>query len=252
MIDTHAHLSSSKYRGDLPAVLKRARMAGVVAIISVGYDMPSSEASVRLADLEEDVFAAVGIHPHDARKLDEEALAKLEELCQHPKVVAIGEIGLDFYRNLSPRKIQEKAFRDQIRLARQLDLPIIVHDRDAHSKVIEILRSEKVSNGVMHCFSGDLNVARQAVAMGLYISFAGPVTYGGKKAAQIVRRIPEDRLLVETDCPYLAPVPHRGKRNEPAYVRFVAERLADLLGKSLEEVDAITDANARRLFNLPA
>ena len=252
MIDTHAHLTSNDFRGDLAAVLRRARDAGVRAIITVGYDLASSLASVRLSEVEEDVYAAVGIHPHDARLLDEEALGTLEELAAHPKVVAIGEIGLDFYRNLSPRRMQERAFRQQIRLALKLSLPVIIHDRDAHPRVIEILKSEKVSHGVMHCFSGDINVARQALAMGLYISFAGPITYGGKKTIDILRRIPHERILIETDCPYLAPVPYRGKRNEPAYVRLVAERLAAILGKSLEEIDTMTETNARTLFNLSA
>ncbi len=251
MIDTHAHLTSGEYSGDLAAVLRRAREAGLNAIIAVGFDIPSSRASVQLSEVEEDVFAAVGVHPHDARTLDEAALAALEDLCTNPKVVAIGEIGLDFYRNLSPRRIQERAFRQQIRLARRLQLPIIIHDRDAHRRVIEIMRSEKVCCGVMHCFSGDINIARQALSMGLHISFAGPITYHGRRAADIVRRIPEDRILIETDCPYLAPAPHRGKRNEPAYLRLVAERLAELLGKTVEEVDAITENNARHLFKLP-
>jgi len=252
VIDTHAHLTSNDFRGDLAAVLRRARDAGVRAIITVGYDLASSLASVRLSEVEEDVYAAVGIHPHDARLLDEEALRTLEDLAAHPKVVAIGEIGLDFYRNLSPRRMQERAFRRQIRLALKLGLPVIIHDRDAHRRVIEILKSEKVSHGVMHCFSGDINVARQALAMGLHISFAGPITYGGKRIIDILRRIPHERILIETDCPYLAPVPYRGKRNEPAYVRLVAERLAAILGKSLGEIDAMTETNARTLFNLSA
>ena len=250
MIDSHAHLTFKDYRKDLAAVMRRAREAGVTAIVTVGCDVQSSEDGIRLAHAEEAVYASVGVHPHDARSLDDFEFEKIEHLAGQRKVVAIGEIGLDFYRNLSPRRSQEHAFRRQIGLARQMNLPIIVHDRDAHRRTIEILRAEKVSRGVLHCFSGDINMARQALEMGLHISFAGPVTYGGKKAVDIIKRIPEDRILIETDCPYLTPVPHRGKRNEPAHVRFVLERIAEVLDRPLEEVDRITEANTRRLFNL--
>jgi TatD DNase family protein len=250
LIDSHAHLTFKDYRKDLASVMRRAREAGVTAIVTVGCDVESSEDGVRLANVEENVFAAVGVHPHDARTLDDYEFEKLEHLTGQPKVVAVGEIGLDFYRNLSPRRAQERAFRQQIRLAKRKDLPIIVHDREAHRRTIEILKSEKASRGVLHCFSGDINVARQGLELGFYISFAGPVTYGGRKAVDIIRRIPEEKILVETDCPYLTPVPHRGKRNEPAYVRFVVERIAEILGKPVEEIDRITEANTRRLFNL--
>jgi TatD DNase family protein len=250
LIDSHAHLTSKQYRKDLASVLLRATDAGVTAIIDIGTDVDSSEESVRLADIHEQVYAAVGMHPHDAKTLDDYEFERLEHLAGQAKVVAIGEIGLDFYRNLSPRRTQERVFRQQIALARKMNLPIIVHDRDAHRRTIEILRSEEATTGALHCFSGDVNMARQAVDMGLYISFAGPITYNGKKARDILRRIPEDRILIETDCPYLAPVPYRGKRNEPAYVRYVLERVAALLDKPVEEIDRLTEANTRRLFGL--
>jgi TatD DNase family protein len=250
LIDSHAHLTSKQYRKDLASVLLRAKEAGVTAIIDIGTDVDSSEASVRLADIHEQVFAAVGVHPHDAKTLDDYEFERLEHLAGQPKVVAIGEIGLDFYRDLSPRRMQEHVFRQQIALAATKDLPVIVHDRDAHRRTMEILRSERVSRGALHCFSGDVNMARQAVEMGLHISFAGPITYDGRKARDILKRIPEDRILVETDCPYLGPVPYRGKRNEPAYVKFVLERVAELLGRPVEEIDRLTEANTRHLFNL--
>jgi TatD DNase family protein len=252
VIDSHAHLTYKAYRNDLGAVLDRAEEAGVKAIINAGFDMPSSEAGLRLAEEHARVYAAVGVHPHDAETLNLDALGRLEELADHAKVVAIGEIGLDFYRDLSPRRVQEDAFRLQIGLAKNLDLPVIIHDRDAHQRTMQILKEEKVSRGVLHCFSGDLNLARQGVELGLYISFAGPITYNGKKARDIIKWIPEDRILVETDCPYLTPVPYRGKRNEPAYVRYVLERVAGYLEKPVHEVDLLTERNTRALFGLDA
>ena len=251
MIDSHAHLTAKAYRRDLEAVLVRASDAGVTSIITVGYDMASSEAGVRLAEDHPEVYAAVGVHPHDATTLNLDALGWLEDLAASPRVVAVGEIGLDFYRDLSPRRIQEDAFRLQIGLAKDLELPIIVHDRDAHQRTVQVLKEEGVSHGVLHCFSGDVNLARQAIEMGLYISFAGPITFNGKKAVDILSRIPDDRILIETDCPYLAPVPYRGKRNEPAYVRYVLERVASILDRPVAEIDKITAQNTRRLFSIP-
>jgi TatD DNase family protein len=250
MIDSHAHLAAKAYRKDLEAVLHRAVDAGVTSILTVGYDMASSEAGVRIAEKYDDVYAAVGIHPHDATTLNLDRLGELEELAVSPKVVAIGEIGLDFYRDLSPRRVQEDAFRLQIGLAKDLELPIIVHDRDAHQRTIQVLRDERVSHGVLHCFSGDVNLARQGVDIGLCISFAGPITFDGRKAAEILPRIPADRILVETDCPYLAPVPYRGKRNEPSYVRYVLERVASILDRPVAEVDALTTRNTKTLFRI--
>jgi len=251
VIDSHAHLSFKQFRRDLPEVLGRAREAGVRAMVNVGCDLASSEAGVRLAREHADIFAVVGVHPHDAKTLDEAALSRLERLADHPKVVAIGEMGLDFYRDLSPRHVQEQAFRDQISLAKKKGLPVVVHDRDAHAKVMQILKDEQVSRGVLHCFSGDINMARQAVDLGLYLSFAGSITYNGAKASEIIGKVPADRILVETDCPYLTPVPFRGKRNEPAYVRYVLERVAEMLGLPPEEADRVTEQNTRALLGLP-
>jgi TatD DNase family protein len=250
VIDSHAHLSFKHFRRDLPEVLTRAREAGVRAIVNIGCDLDSSEASLRLAREHPDIFAVVGIHPHDATTLDAAARSRLETLADQPRVVAIGEMGLDFYRDLSPRHLQEQAFRDQISLARKKGLPVVVHDRDAHAKVMQILKDEQVSHGVLHCFSGDINMARQAVELGLYLSFAGPITYNGTKAREVISRIPVDRILIETDCPYLTPVPFRGKRNEPAYVKYVLEGVAVILGLPPEEAARIIDGNTRRLFGL--
>jgi TatD DNase family protein len=250
MIDSHAHLTFKHFRSDLGDVLARARAAGVRAIVNIGFDLASSEAGVRLAHQHDDIFAVVGVHPHDAETVDAAVLERLEVLADDPKVVAIGEIGLDYYRDLSPRHVQERIFRDQIALARKKDLPVVIHDRDAHTKVMQILKEEGVSRGVLHCFSGDFGIARQGLDLGLYLSFAGPVTYGGSRAADIIPKVPAERIMVETDCPYLTPVPFRGKRNEPAYVKYVLERVGEIMGTAAADVDRLTEANTLRCFGL--
>jgi TatD DNase family protein len=260
LVDTHAHLDFDAFDPDREAVLERARAAGVVAIVNAGVDMESSERAVRLAQQHEAVYAAVGVHPHDADKLDGAAMAALRRLVVEPKVVAVGEIGLDFYRNLSPRDAQRRAFRAQLGWAARLGKPVIIHDRDAHDEVIWELqtwaarldRSPLTGRlGVLHNFSGDLTMAERAIELGFYLSVAGPVTYEtARKLPDIVRALPLDRLLVETDCPFLPPHPHRGRRNEPAHVRLVAERVAALRGIPIDEVARATTANASRLFGL--
>jgi len=250
LIDSHAHLDFSQFQSDRDEVIARAVDAGVTQIINVGTDLASSEASVSLAQRYPSVYATVGIHPHDAKTLTSEALNRLVQLASDEKVVAIGEIGLDFYRNLSPRHQQREAFRQQIRLAIELDMPVVVHDREAHAEVLKILQEEQAHRvgGVLHCFSGDLEMARGGLEMGFLISFAGPITYSGEKKQAVAAQIPLERILVETDCPFLTPVPHRGRRNEPAYVRYVAEKIAEIRGISFEEVAEATSENARRVF----
>lgn len=251
LFDTHAHLDSGQYQDDREEVIARARDAGVGLICNVGYDLPSSRRSIAIARDHEGIYAAVGVHPHDASTLDEGALDALRSLAGDPRVVAIGEIGLDYYRDLSPRKVQKEAFRRQIALARQLKLPIIIHDRDAHQDVMAVLREEGARNagGIFHCFSGDAAMARECLELGFHIALGGPVTFSnGGRAQEVARVVPPDRLLVETDCPYLAPAPYRGRRNEPAYVRLVAEKIAALRGLDPEELAAGTTENALRLF----
>ena len=259
LIDTHAHLDDRKFAADRGAVLERALKADVRAIVTIGTDLESSRRAVALAAHDGNaprpaIFATVGVHPHDASQLNPEALAELERLAGDKRVVAIGEIGLDLYRNLSPPAVQETAFVEQLELARRLDKPIVIHDRDAHAQVLGLL--QKVSKdwqGVLHCFSGDEEMAKQAITMGFHISLAGPLTFENAHRLQAVARsIPLERLLIETDCPYLAPQPHRGQRNEPAYVCRVAAKLAELKGISLEHVAQATTDNARELFRLPA
>ncbi len=253
LIDSHAHLNDKRFRQDEAQVLERAAAAGLEAIINVGFDLAASERATRLAERQPLVFAAVGVHPHDAARQNADYLDTLRKLAGLKKVVAIGEMGLDFYRNLSPPAAQKKVFREQIRLAKELSLPIIVHDRDAHSEVLAVLKEEKAGEigGVLHCFSGDTDFARNCLKLGFYISIAGPITYKQQGAlVEVARMVPSDRLLLETDAPYLAPVPHRGKRNEPAFVRHTAEQVASLRSESLELVSQSTTENARRLFNL--
>ncbi|MDI7277413.1 MAG: TatD family hydrolase [Anaerolineae bacterium] len=251
-MDTHAHLDFDQYDGDRQAVLRRAVEAGVEWLVDVGADVPGSQRAVALAAAETRVWAAVGVHPHHAVLLTPGARAELKALATRPRVVAIGETGLDYFRDLSPRPQQRSAFEAQLSLALELGLPVIVHDRDAHDDVLAILRAAAGAGlrGVMHCFSGDPELAREVVGLGMYVGIAGPVTYPGARAlAEVARRVPLERLLVETDCPYLAPQAHRGQRNEPAYVRAVVERVAELRGLSPDEVGRVTSLNARTLFH---
>jgi TatD DNase family protein len=258
LVDSHAHLDFRQFDADRPAVVERAREAGVAAIVTIGTDLSTSQQAVGLAKEYDCIHAAVGVHPHDAKSLDGDTLAELRELARDPAVVAVGEIGLDFYRNLSPPDVQRRAFQAQLAWAAKLGKPVVIHDRDAHHEILEILtgwaagmQNTPLSGrlGVLHTFSGDWAMAQQAIELGFYISISGPVTY--KKAEQlseIVQRLPLDRLLVETDCPFLTPHPYRGKRNEPAYVRLVAQRIAALRGMPFEGIAEATTANAQRLF----
>lgn len=253
LFDTHAHLHFPEFADDLGAVLARARAAGVRRMLTIGTDVETSRAAVALAAREPDVWASVGVHPHDADEADATALAEIEELAAEPRVVGIGETGLDFFRNLSPREAQERAFRAQLALARRVGKPVIVHCRDAHEETLRILADERVgeTGGVMHCFSGDTAIARRCLDLGLLISLAGPVTYPKARALpEVARFVPGDRLVVETDCPFLPPQPYRGKRNEPAYLAITAARVAELRGESLQTLAARTSENAAKLFGL--
>jgi len=252
LIDTHAHLDLSDFKSDCEAVIERARAAGVEHIITIGIGLKECRRALEIARKHSFISAAIGIHPHNASHLDLTALDFLEKHAQEPDVVALGEMGLDFFRNRSPREDQMRAFRAQLDLAESLRLPVVIHDRDAHSETMEILHEEKPTfGGVLHCFSGDTAMAKQCIDLGFLISIPGTVTFKNAATIQAVARdIPLEHLLLETDCPFLTPMPHRGKRNEPAYVRFVAEKVAELKRTSVEEVIEQTGANACRLFNL--
>jgi TatD DNase family protein len=253
LIDSHAHIQGKEYAGEVEAVIARAREAGVEKIIAVGGagDMSSNTAAIALAKSFPDIYATVGMHPHDAKDVGADELKELKELTAAPKVVAVGETGLDYYYDHSPREVQRRVFAEFIHLARETGLPIVVHERDAAQDVADLLRAEGTGNlrGVIHCFTGNYEAARAYLDLGFYISFTGIITFKNAEALRdVVRNVPLNRMLVETDSPYLTPVPHRGKRNEPAYVRYVAETVASVKGLSLEEVARMTTQNVRQLF----
>jgi TatD DNase family protein len=256
LVDSHAHIQGKEYTGEAAAVIARARDAGVDTIIAVGGagDMSSNTAAVALAGSFPEVYATVGMHPHDAKDVNEEDMDALQRLAATPKVVAVGETGLDYHYNHSPRDTQRQVFGRFIHLAREMRLPIVVHEREAAAETAELLDHEGGGSlqGVIHCFTGDYAAARRYLDMGFYLSFTGIITFKNADALrEVARRIPLERMLVETDSPYLTPVPHRGKRNEPAYVRFVAETLARVKGISCDQVASVTTANTRALFHLP-
>jgi TatD DNase family protein len=257
-IDSHAHIDGEEYDVDRAEVMERAREAGVHAILNVGTGDPHSgslERAVAVAQRFDNVYAAVGVHPHDARLFDEAASERLRELiCQSSRIIALGEIGLDYHYDHSPRDIQRRVFREQLRMARELSMPVIIHSREADEDTVSILRDECADaerRGVMHCFGGSQAMARSVLELGFMISFAGNVTF--KKAENlrdVARRVPLDRLFIETDCPYLTPIPFRGRRNEPARVVEVARCLAELHSMDTLEVGRITSRNFSRFFNL--
>ncbi len=249
LFDTHAHLDFPHFDGDRKLVLATMQEHGVHAL-NVGVDLPSSQASLALSAAHPHVFAACGIHPHEAKSVTAEALAQLRELLTKG-ALAVGECGLDFYRDLSPRDQQVRVFRAQLRLGKELDLPVIIHERAAWSECLGVLREEGPVRGVLHAFSGDLVRAQEALALGLYLGIGGPLTYPKNEAVRAaLRRVPPQRVLLETDCPYLPPQPFRGQRNDPCKVRHVAETLAGLWGCSLEEVADITYANAQKFLGV--
>lgn len=253
LIDTHAHLDDEQFAADRDSVLARASAAGVSGIINSSYDLASAARAVDLAALYPWIWATCGIHPHDALNVPNDYLDRLMVLLNKPKVVALGEIGLDYYRDLSPREVQSRVFREQLALAREMELPVVIHNRDAHADVLRILTADGVgpAGGVMHCYSGSWEFAGSFMSLGLYISLAGPVTFANAaKLPEVAQKLPADRILIETDCPYLAPVPYRGRRNEPAYVRLTAERVAFLRGIPVTELADLTTRNARALFRL--
>ncbi|NLV16756.1 MAG: TatD family hydrolase [Syntrophomonadaceae bacterium] len=253
VIDSHAHLQDPRFASDVDQVIERACEGGVEMMICVGYDLQSSRDALALAGRYPQIRVVAGVHPHDAKSMNDQVLSELWELGSDPKVVAIGEMGLDFYRNLSPVEDQKKAFRAQIKLAQELRKPIVIHDRDAHAQVLSIIKEEKAGSngGIMHCYSGHLPLAIELIKEGFAISFAGPLTYSNaKKSVETATRLPINKILIETDCPYLAPQSHRGKRNEPLWVWEVAKKLAECQKKSLEEVAYITANNTRQVFRI--
>ena len=253
VFDTHCHLDDEKFQEDREEAYARMREAEVKRCVCVGSDLPSSARCMAIADAHPGVFAAAGVHPHEAKDAPEDYLERLRDMLKAPKTVAMGEIGLDYYYDFSPRDMQKRVMAEQVKLAVKLDKPVIFHIRDAHGDMVDFFRSQKeLPAGIIHCFSGSPETAREYVKMGFYISFAGPLTF--KKAPHLwaaAQEVPLDRLLVETDSPYLAPEPKRGRRNEPANVGYTLKKLSELRGMPQEEMAEITWRNACAIYRLP-
>ncbi len=260
LIDSHAHLDARAFDPDRRQVIERAREAGLAAVITVGVGETLSEieGAVALTDEWEGIFATVGVHPHDAQRIEPAWYGRIEELARHPKVVGIGETGLDYHYMHSPKEVQRNAFERFLRLGHETGLPVVVHTREADEDTLALLRDAVEDRGeplcgVVHCFSGDYPLARNVLDLGLHISFTGVITFAkAEPLREVLKKIPLERVLLETDCPYLSPVPFRGKRNEPARVVHVAETVAEVYGRPVEEVARMTTDNVVRLFRLPA
>ncbi|MCL1848565.1 MAG: TatD family hydrolase [Clostridiales bacterium] len=252
--DTHAHIDDPQFGQEQAAVVKRAEEAGVARFVNIGCNRESVQHTIQLIEGYEHIYGTVGLHPHDAKEMDDALIEEYRHWAAHPKMLAIGEIGLDFHYDHSPRDAQRDAFRRQIRLAGELGMPVTIHDREAHRECFDILTEEDgwVNGGIYHCYSGSAEMAAEIVKKGFFISFAGVVTFSNaEKLRRVAASVPLDRLLIETDCPYLAPQGYRGKRNEPAYVVTTGKALADLRGISHEEMERITWDNACRAYRLP-
>ncbi len=257
LIDTHVHLDDPRYDPDRASVIQRAQEAGVGAFITIGCDLSTSTSAVQLASQHSTIFATVGVHPHEVKRIEPHWYEELTQLASQPKVVAYGEIGLDYHYDHSPRDVQRVRFREQVMLAKSLALPLVIHTREAQEDTMTILREEGAQEygGVFHCFSGDAELAKQALDLGFYLSFSGIITFRNATTLRdIIRTVPDDRLLIETDAPYLTPVPFRGKRNESAYVRCVAQQIAELKYSDVEsgliQVSDLTTHNAKNLFKI--
>lgn len=254
IFDSHAHYDDKRFDEDRFELIEKLNKDGISYILNAASDLESAKVGIMLAKKYDFIFAAAGIHPHNVENVDEQTLIELENLVNScEKVVAIGEIGLDYYYDLSPREIQKKWFAEQINLARKVKLPIIIHNRESHEDIMEVVKTEKARDvgGVFHCYSGSVEMARDVLNNNFYISFAGPITFKNtRKAIEVVRFIPEDRILVETDCPYLTPEPFRGKRNHSGYLKHTIEKIAEIKGLSFDRVAELTMENGKRLFGI--
>ncbi|MCT4508586.1 MAG: TatD family hydrolase [Tepidibacter sp.] len=253
LFDTHSHITDNRFNEDREEVINKIKESGVELLLNPGADIPSSLKAVELSKKHDFIYASVGVHPHDVEDMDKGSIEVLRELAKNKKVVAIGEIGLDYYYDNSPRDLQKKWFEEQIKLANQLKLPIIIHDRDAHQDTLDIIKRTKNEEigCVLHCYSGNVELAKEYIKMGCMISIAGPATFkNNKKTKEVIKEIPLENLLIETDSPYLTPHPHRGKRNDSSYVRYIAETIAIEKGISYEKVCEVTKENGKRFFNI--
>ena len=248
-IDTHCHIYYDKYQNDISDVINRAKDKSIKYIICVGVDLKSSEKSIILSDQYESVFATVGYHPHESKLAVDNYLDKMLELLKHPKAVAIGEIGLDYYYKHSDKKTQIKVFREQLELAKDLDMPVVIHNRESDKDLYDNLKNSKINNGVIHCYSSDVKYANKIFDLGLLVSFTGILTFS-KSLQAVVKEIPLEKMMIETDSPYLTPIPFRGKRNEPHMVSLVAEKIAEIKNISIDEVAHVTTETAKNFFGI--
>lgn len=252
LIDSHAHLDNERFDLDREYIIENLQKNGIELVVNIGADIHSSKASVELAEKYKNIYAVVGVHPHEVKDMNENSLAEIEKLAKNKKVLAIGEIGLDYHYDNSPRDIQRKRFREQINLAKKLNLPIVVHSREADADILQILKEESQElRAIIHCFSSDRAQLKEYLGLGFYIAIGGPVTF--KKTdelKEVVKVVPLDKLLLETDAPYLAPTPYRGKRNEPIFVKETAKLIAELRGITLEDLTLQTNKNTKKIFNI--
>ena len=251
-IDSHAHIQLDRFDSDRSVVIERAKNSQVSTILVVGFDISTSHLAVELADRYDHIYATVGLHPHDAKRFTPQTLREIALLAEHPKVVALGEMGLDYHRNLSPKSVQKRVFEEQLDLATQLDLPIVVHNRNAFDDILSILENRpQLTGGVLHCFSENTKSMDRVIDVGFHIGIGGPVTYKkSQDLKQVVKVMPADSFLIETDCPWLAPQLRRGKRNEPAYITEIATKIAELRQVTIESVGQTSSQNFRKLFSI--
>ena len=249
LIDTHSHIYYDKYKNDLPKVIYNANNNNVSKIICVGVDIETSKKSIKIAEKYDMVYATAGYHPHESKETEINYLEQLKKILSHNKVVAVGEMGLDYFYKISDSKIQRKIFREQLELARELNMPAIIHNRDSDDDLLNDIKSSKITKGVIHCFASNLEFANKILDLGLHISFTGMITFV-KELQNVVKQIPLHKIMLETDAPYLAPIPHRGKRNEPYMVNFIAQEIAKIKGLDLEEVAKATTKTARDFFGI--
>ena len=249
--DTHAHYDDRRFNEDRDELLSSMNTGGIALIMNAASSMRSAKFAIKLADKYSFIYASVGVHPHDAKSMTDDSVAELERLSVHPKVMAVGEIGLDYHYDFSPRDVQRKRFREQLELARRIKKPVIIHERESLTDTLDTIRDFRDLTGVVHCFSGSWETAKIILDMGWYLSFTGVVTYkNARKALEVIEKMPEDRIMLETDCPYLSPEPVRGKRNSSLNLPFIAEKIADVRGITIEETAGLTMENGKRFFGV--
>jgi len=249
--DTHAHYCDKRFNDDRREIINSLESAGISYVLNAGSSVKSSEMSISLADEYSIIYASVGVHPHDSKSMTDDTVSSLETMLSHPKAVAVGEIGLDYHYDFSPRDVQRKRFREQMELARALKLPVIIHEREALTDTLDIIRDFPDLTGVFHCFSGSFDTAKIILKMGWYLSFTGVVTFkNAKRALEVIKNAPLDRLMLETDCPYMAPEPMRGRRNSSLFLPYIAEKFAEVRGITVKEVAKVTTENGLRFFGI--